>query len=79
MTDVDCVKRRWQDVNRKVGVTDKATDKWWTVVRDRYSECHRHYHTLDHLNEMFQHLDSIKQHVALSRPQLISLAIFFHE
>ncbi len=43
----------------------------------RYREKHRHYHTLQHLDECFQHLDAVAP-LAIHAPE-IELALWFHD
>jgi predicted metal-dependent HD superfamily phosphohydrolase len=42
-----------------------------------YSESHRHYHTLQHLAECFDHLSELKPHLA-HKPE-VELALWFHD
>lgn len=58
-------------------ISGDLPQKWWGVIEGRYSEKQRHYHTLRHLEEMFQHFD--KYFKKLNQPELVVLAIFFHE
>jgi dephospho-CoA kinase len=55
--------------------TDRSMEAWlearfmrrfnsaglWQIVREAYSEAHRHYHVLAHPYAMFQHYDSLRQ------------------
>jgi predicted metal-dependent HD superfamily phosphohydrolase len=43
----------------------------------RYSEKHRHYHTLRHLDECFDHLDGVRSLAV--HPAEIELALWFHD
>jgi len=52
---------------------------WWTTIKERYTEITREYHTLRHLSEMFWHYDRAVKEKWLERPELVSLAIFFHD
>lgn len=58
-------------------ISGDLPQKWWGVIEGRYSEKQRHYHTLRHLEEMFQHFD--KYFKKLNQPELVVLAIFFHD
>ncbi|CAM9669834.1 unnamed protein product [Choristocarpus tenellus] len=49
--------------------------RWWNIVQERYREPVRYYHTLDHIADM---LEGSKE-FELSRPELVQLAIFFHD
>lgn len=64
---------------RVVNVADTAslTSLWWNKIETRYSEPQRYYHTLNHLESMFFYFENVKDN--LQNPDLVSLAIFFHE
>ena len=42
-----------------------------------YSEKHRAYHTLEHIDSCFRHLDSV--HSKTDRPHEVELALWFHD
>mmetsp|Transcript_876 Transcript_876/g.1974 ORF Transcript_876/g.1974 Transcript_876/m.1974 type:complete len:481 (-) Transcript_876:29-1471(-) len=71
------LRLRWSDLCSKLGVSDSSKDKWWTTIEGRYSEPQRKYHTMEHLAELFEHMD--KHADKLSDPNAVSLAIFFHD
>ncbi|XP_041357686.1 uncharacterized protein LOC121374645 [Gigantopelta aegis] len=50
---------------------------WWSVIEEKYSELKRHYHTLDHLKDMFDHYE--KWFNNLRNPTSVAYAIFFHD
>lgn len=68
---------RWTVLCQTLRVSEAATNKWWTIVRDGMQEKQRHYHTLTHLEELFAHADAFKSH--LRDPCAVDLAIFFHD
>ena len=68
---------RWADLNKKLGVPEDKSNRWWTIVQTRYSENQRYYHTLVHLEDMFQKFDIVKE--KLTQPDAVALAVFFHE
>ena len=59
---------------RRVGVTDARASSVWQVLRDRYSERHRHYHNLSHIEKMLYWFDS-----SPSTDEATELAIWFHD
>lgn len=71
------LEERWWDLSNNLQVDGNHTQDWWNIIRGRYSEKQRYYHTLDHLTEMFRHYD--EHAFRLKQPELVSLAIFFHE
>eukprot|EP00118_Oscarella_pearsei_P027429 m.1214 g.1214 ORF g.1214 m.1214 type:complete len:221 (+) comp5895_c0_seq1:156-818(+) len=51
--------------------------QWWDVIRSKYTESQRHYHTLCHLTEMMHFL--VEYSDALRHPESVAMAIFFHD
>ncbi|SJL01882.1 uncharacterized protein ARMOST_05206 [Armillaria ostoyae] len=54
-----------------------ANHVWAEVILEKYSEPHRHYHTLTHLEAMIRCLQANKGHI--HDPTSLSLAILFHD
>jgi predicted metal-dependent HD superfamily phosphohydrolase len=50
---------------------------WFEILVNRYSEPHRHYHTLHHIAECLDEFDPVR-HLA-SQPVAVELAIWFHD
>jgi len=48
-----------------------------TILTSAYCEKHRRYHTLDHINACFGHLDSVE--MLANYPHEIELALWFHD
>ena len=72
MTLVD----RWQTEWREVGAS-RVDEELYARLVESYSEPHRRYHTIQHLEECFAHLDlarSIAQHASE-----VELALWFHD
>jgi predicted metal-dependent HD superfamily phosphohydrolase len=46
-------------------------------LASRYSEPHRHYHTLQHLTECFERLDELRGHAA--NPAEVEVAMWYHD
>ena len=56
---------------RSHGASGDAAERWWSVLATRYSEPHRHYHTLahvEHLLELLPHAD-----------ETVIAAVWFHD
>ncbi|XP_048731044.1 uncharacterized protein LOC125648151 isoform X2 [Ostrea edulis] len=72
------LRQRWTTLAKEtLTVPESISWKWWEHIEQRYNESQRHYHTLRHLEEMFQHFDQFQNE--LIHPELVSLAIFFHD
>jgi predicted metal-dependent HD superfamily phosphohydrolase len=66
---------RWAAAWRELGA--KADDALFHELLARYSEPHRHYHTVRHLEECFDALDAVRGEA--QRPAEIELALWFHD
>lgn len=73
------LEERWGSLVGELGVKEDCCRRWWRVVCERYSEPQRFYHTLDHIRSLFVLFDEVNERGMLSRPDLVALAIFFHE
>ena len=55
----------------------KIADRWWTIIADKYSESQRHYHTMDHIEDMLKLCLEYKE--KLKDINTVVYAIIFHE
>ncbi len=69
------LKERWLNVFGKLPTADSIWDK----IESAYSEEHRAYHTLKHLEHCFNELDALKKELFEEERQIIELAIWFHD
>ena len=67
---------RWRATWAGLGVESPEADLY-AVIRTRYAESHRSYHTLQHLDECFAHLDEAR-HLA-RKVHEVELALWFHD
>lgn len=67
---------RWQLMWQQLGVASPSAELLADLTR-RYSEPHRQYHTMQHLNECFGNLDAMRD--AATHPAEIELALWFHD
>ncbi|WP_068329359.1 hypothetical protein [Psychrobacter sp. P2G3] len=49
----------------------------WQDIAVRYNETQRAYHTLSHLQQLFEQFEQIKRE--LSEPHIIALALYYHD
>jgi predicted metal-dependent HD superfamily phosphohydrolase len=66
---------RWRQVWKRFGVS--APNEIFQDLIARYSEPHRKYHTMQHLDECFDKLQEIR--AAAVHPNEIELALWFHD
>ena len=67
---------RWQDVWLRLGASSASEELYHRVVAC-YSEPHRKYHTIQHLNECLTHLESVG--VLADHADEVELALWFHD
>ena len=67
---------RWQSVWRELGASQAHEDLFHRLVAC-YSEPHRKYHTMQHLNECFAHIEHVRS--IAERPGEVELALWFHD
>jgi predicted metal-dependent HD superfamily phosphohydrolase len=72
MPDVE----RWRSTWKGLGVETAGADLY-TVLRTRYAEAHRSYHTIQHLGECFVAFDDAR-HLA-DKVHEVELALWFHD
>lgn len=75
-TVTDTLAARWFRLVHDLRLKDPAARKWWRLIRRRYTERQRFYHTLDHLDAMFAWYDQVP---TWTNPAAIQLSIFFHD
>lgn len=46
------LQRAWNLLSEKSGVSSSLSSKWFEKISDKYSEKWRHYHTLNHIDEL---------------------------
>ena len=67
---------RWQKMWRELGAS-ASDDALFSRLAACYSEPHRKYHTMQHLNECLAHLESVDSFA--ERPEEVELALWFHD
>lgn len=67
---------RWQDMWRQLGAPG-SDDALLSRLRESYSEPHRKYHTMRHLQECFMHLESVRS--LAEHAGEVELALWFHD
>jgi predicted metal-dependent HD superfamily phosphohydrolase len=67
---------RWRATWKGLGV-EAADDELYRALIARYSEPHRKYHTVRHLDECFARLDEAR--ASAGHPYEIELALWFHD
>jgi predicted metal-dependent HD superfamily phosphohydrolase len=65
------LRDRFLDMARSHGAPHDVAERWWRNVERRYSEGHRHYHTLTHIGHMLELLPYADETVLA--------AVWFHD
>jgi predicted metal-dependent HD superfamily phosphohydrolase len=68
---------RWNATWSELGVIASTQSALFEEVTARYREPHRHYHTLQHLDECFAHLSDLRK--LAEHPAEVELALWFHD
>ncbi|MBC7982396.1 MAG: hypothetical protein H7Y02_00925 [Candidatus Obscuribacterales bacterium] len=68
-------QERWQALMSSLGVTD--TSPTYDALVGAYSEKHRHYHTIRHVDDCLEKLDVAKDFA--KEPAKIEVALWFHD
>lgn len=71
----ELLKPRWNSLCQRLNIND--TPILFKVLTDHYSEPHRAYHTLNHLQNCFNEFDEVKH--LLNNPDAVEMAIWFHD
>ena len=58
-------------------ITSAAITALWQDIAARYNEPQRAYHTLKHIQQLFEQFDQIKDN--LHQPHIIALALYYHD
>lgn len=66
---------RWQTLMSALGLPPSAA--CYDTLHAAYSEKHRFYHTVDHIDAMLTHFDGVKE--IAEKPEELELAIWFHD
>lgn len=69
------IKTKWQELMNHFKIVNDFG--MYEKLINAYSEEHRHYHTLDHINHIFKIWN--KCEVSAHKPKELELAIFFHD
>src|SRR5262245_59080574 len=69
-------RNRWTRLWRNASFHGHC-DSWFDIVVERYSESHRHSHTIRHIEECLNEFDAVR-HLA-TQPVAVELAIWFHD
>ena len=76
--ELEIVKEQWFKTCADIIPDTNLARNWWTKLFTRYTESHRHYHTLKHIFFMLDYLTKLPEG-CITRQLEVAIAIFFHE
>lgn len=71
----ETLRPKWNDLCQRLNIFNNQI--FFDDITNHYSETHRHYHTLNHINFCLQELEPVKN--SLHNPETVELAIWFHD
>jgi predicted metal-dependent HD superfamily phosphohydrolase len=71
------LKVHWFNLMDSLRVPQETGTKWFALISLHYGEPWRFYHTLNHISELLNYAEQFKAH--LKQPDVVGLAIWFHE
>jgi len=78
--DEDIVLAEWKLVASELGIPADVQQRLAILLRSRYQEQHRHYHTLHHIRELIDTLNTDKyMRTMINDRRCIVLSILFHD
>ncbi len=72
-----CVTERFKRFANGFGLSSEVATYLWQEIEAHYTQSHRYYHTLDHIEAMLGHFDQVKD--LLNDPDLVEAAIWYHD
>jgi predicted metal-dependent HD superfamily phosphohydrolase len=72
----ELVKQQWVALCDRLNIKDDE-EKIWSVIAARYSESARHYHTMNHIADLFEKKSSMN--LKINDSIVFNLAIIFHD
>ncbi len=76
MSEAEASLARWQSLWQQLAASTSNDELFFRLV-ECYSEPHRKYHTMQHLNECFTHLENVRS--IAERSEEVELALWFHD
>jgi len=70
------LKKRFYDTINSFCDSGHSAEMWYELHKS-YSQKHRKYHNINHLNEMFHYFDKYRDE--LNHPEEVAYAIFYHD
>lgn len=73
----DLLKKEWDELVARYAPTDEEVDRAFLVLEQKYTEKHRAYHNLSHVNALLGLSRSINEQIA--DRNTVAFAIWFHD
>ncbi|HLG27438.1 MAG TPA: hypothetical protein VI423_06595 [Paenisporosarcina sp.] len=69
----------WNDFAINLGASTEKIETIWDWIESAYSEPHRHYHTLDHIDWCLHEFDWCRRGFSKESSDVVEFAIWFHD
>lgn len=73
--DLQWLKKKWETLN--VNIAPEIADKWFPFIVSQYTQMHRFYHNLGHVQSLLQYAEKYSQQ--LKNIPALEWAIWFHD
>ncbi|WP_262152338.1 HD domain-containing protein [Chryseobacterium foetidum] len=71
------LKNIFLEISQNYSSDKKLTEEFWTEIETQYSKTSRHYHNLEHLENIFSELEEVKSEI--TDFDLITFSVFYHD
>lgn len=71
------LKKLWQKHCELLNIKSEASSELWDEISEHYTQAHRAYHNLQHINDLFQLMEQVK--TSLFDLPALYLAIWYHD
>lgn len=71
------LKNIFLEISQNYSSDKKLIEEFWTEIETQYSKTSRHYHNLEHLENIFSELEEVKSEI--TDFDLITFSVFYHD
>ena len=71
------LQKRFENLASTYTKEEKIITLLWEEIETHYTEKHRAYHNLTHIEEIFSYFDIHK--TAINQPDIVSFSVFYHD
>ena len=75
--EIDRLNNRWMNLFNPICENAIVLEKGFRQLMEKYTEKHRYYHNMDHINSSLGHLDELS--CSMENSYNIEVALWFHD